>query len=255
MSISKDQTSTPIIGDNFRVETTLFLLMSVDGKITTGESDILDSDRDWKRIKGVKEGLSQYYQIEQSIAVNSLNTGRVMAKIGVNARTEIPEKDERLTFFIIDRKPHLNENGVRYLAQWVGKLFIVTNNPSHPSFSACSTFNNIKIIFYPENIHLSDLLTRVKQQYGIQHLVIESGGTLNAMFVRQGLIDHVMIIVAPLLVGGQMTSTLIDGQSFKSEEDLVGLKALKLIKCEVLEHSYLRLEYDVINKTIVEPAM
>lgn len=40
-----------------RSETTLFLLISVDGKISSGESDNLDADWDWKRIHGVKEGL------------------------------------------------------------------------------------------------------------------------------------------------------------------------------------------------------
>jgi len=83
--------------------------------------------------------------------------------------------------------------------------------------------------------------------------VIESGGTLNSVLVRQGLIDHVCIIVAPLLVGGRATSTLMDGYSLRMEEELVNLKALKLVKCSVLEHSYLRLEYDVINETAIDP--
>jgi len=72
------------MSDDTRVETTLFLLVSVDGKITSGESDELDSDQDWRRIRGVKEGLHQYYGLEQRIAINSLNTGRVMEKIGIN---------------------------------------------------------------------------------------------------------------------------------------------------------------------------
>lgn len=236
-----------------RAETTLFLLMSVDGKITTGESDTLDSDRDWRRIRGVKEGLHQYYQIEYSVAVNSLSTGRVMAKIGLNSRTETPEKDERLTFFIVDRKPHLNANGVRYLAQWIGRLYIVTNNPSHPAFSLQSVHDNAEVIFYPEDVDLADLLIKVRQKYGIEHLMIESGGTLNAALVRQGLVDHVMIIVAPLLVGGRATSSLIDGRSLHTEEELVDLKALRLVRCQVLEHSYIRLEYDVINETVIDP--
>lgn len=236
-----------------RAETTLYLLMSVDGKITSGESDTLDSDRDWKRVKGVKEGIHQYYQLEYKIAINSLNTGRVMAKIGVNSRTEKPKKTDQLTFFIIDRKPHLTENGVRYLAEWVENLFIVTNNPAHPAFSMRSIYENIEIIYYVEEVDLGDLLIRIRQEYGIQHLVIESGGTLNSAFLRQGLIDHVWIIVAPLLVGGRNTSSLIDGRSLQTEEDLVNLKALRLAKCEVMEHSYLRLEYDVIRETIIEP--
>lgn len=253
MSSPQVNSIPPVLGKAARAETTLFLLTSVDGKITSGESDTLDSDRDWRRIRGVKEGLHQYYQIEYSIAVNSLSTGRVMAKIGLNSRTEIPEKDERLTFFIVDRKPHLNENGVRYLAQWVGRLCIVTNNPSHPVFSVRSVHNNAEVILYPEDVDLADLLIKVRQQYGIEHLIIESGGTLNAALVRQGLIDHVMIVVAPLLVGGRATSTLIDGRSLQTEKELVDLKALRLVRCEVLEHSYLHLEYDVINETVIDP--
>ncbi len=241
------------VGDPSRVETTLLLLMSVDGKITSGETDNLNSDRDWKRMRGVKEGIHQYYEIEWSIAMNSLSTGRIMEKIGINSRTEIPEKDNRLTFFIIDRKPHLNENGVRYVAQWVGRLFIVTNNPSHPAFALKSDYENVEIILYPKDIDLKDLMRKMKQTYGIEHLTIETGGTLNAVLLRQGLIDHVMVIVAPLLVGGRNTSSLIDGPSLKTEEDLVNMKALNLVKCEVLEDSYLRLEYDVINETIIDP--
>ena len=236
-----------------RAETTLFLLMSVDGKITSGESDCLDSDRDWKRIKGVKEGLHQYYDLEYSIAMNSLNTGRVMEKIGLNTRTEEPRKDDRLTFFIVDRKPHLNEKGIRYLAQRVGRLFIITNNPEHPALSLRSQHKNIEVIFYPEEVDFHDLFEQVKQKYGIEQLIIESGGTLNSVLVRQGLIDHVWIMVAPLLVGGSKTSSLMDGLSLQMEDELVNLKALKLARCEVLEDSYLRLEYDVIQETKIEP--
>ena len=92
----------------------------------------------------------------------------------------------------------------------------------------------------------------MKQHYGYEQLTIESGGTLNAAFLRQGLIDRLVLIVAPLLVGGKATSSLIDGQSLQTEQDLLDLKALKLIRCTVLEDSYLELEYDVINKTVID---
>ncbi|MGD0920073.1 MAG: hypothetical protein ABSB22_26855 [Thermodesulfobacteriota bacterium] len=59
--------------------TTLFLLVSVDGKITSGDTDELDPDRDWKRIAGVREGLNQYFELEQQTDQFSLNSGRVMA--------------------------------------------------------------------------------------------------------------------------------------------------------------------------------
>ena len=94
--------------------TTLFMLESLDGKINSGNSDELDADRDWCKIDGLKEGLHQYYEIETTTDFYSLNTGRVMAKIGVNERTDFHEKVD-VRFIIIDNKPHLNENGIRYL--------------------------------------------------------------------------------------------------------------------------------------------
>ena len=64
--------------------TTLFMLMSVDGKISTGSSDELDVDKDFPKIVGVMEGLHQYYEIERSTDLWSFNTGRVQVKMGVN---------------------------------------------------------------------------------------------------------------------------------------------------------------------------
>ena len=56
--------------------TTLFMLMSVDGKISTGATDEMDVDRDFPGIPGLKEGLHQYYEIEQTTDLWSFNTGR-----------------------------------------------------------------------------------------------------------------------------------------------------------------------------------
>lgn len=237
-----------------RVETTLFLMTSVDGKITSGDGEQLDPDRDWGRIHGVKEGIHQYYELEASLATCSLNTGRVMAKSGFNTCSQVPEKDSRLTFFIVDRKPHLTAAGVLYLAQWVGRLYVVTNHPSHPAFTLQTehAVDNLDIISYPGVVNLPDLFRRIKQVYGIGRMVIESGGTLNATLLRQRLIDHLTVIVAPLLVGGKATSSLVDGDSLRCEKELVNLKALKLSGCVVLDHSYIRLDYDVIQNTVVD---
>ena len=54
-------------------------------------------------------------------------------------------------------------------------------------------------------------------------------------------------MVAPVLIGGKDTSTLIDGKSLLSQEELSELGVLKLQECTVLENSYLRLRYEVIH--------
>ena len=234
-----------------RTETTLCLVISLDGKITTGSTDNLDSDLDWKRIVGVKEGFAQYYGIEQSLGPNYLNSGRVLEKVGFNNKKEAPQK-EPLRFVVVDRKPHLNENGINYLCKWLERLFIVTNNLGHPAFDLRSKHKNLEIIYHENEIDCADLLMELKKKHNIEKITIESGGTLNSVFFRSGLVDHVKIVVAPLIVGGKNTSSLVDGFSITEQSQLHMLKALKLRECKKLENSYLLLEYDVINKTVIE---
>ncbi len=88
----------------------------------------------------------------------------------------------------------------------------------------------------------------MKRVYNIERITIQSGGTLNCELLRKKLIDYVNIVIAPLLVGGSSTSTLIDGKSISKVEELNILKALKLIECNVLENSYVQLKYRVINE-------
>jgi len=99
------------------------------------------------------------------------------------------------------------------------------------------------ILLTPSKIVLEDLYTK----YAIINLTIQSGGNLNELFLREGLIDYVNIVIAPLLVGGKDTSTLIDGKSISYRSELNKLKALELIECNQLKNSYIQLKYKVIN--------
>lgn len=225
--------------------TTLFMLESLDGKISSGNNDVLDADKDWCQINGVKEGLHQYYEIEATTDFYSLNTGRVMAKIGVNERTELHERVD-VRFIIIDNKPHLNENGINYLCNWVEKLILVTTNKDYIAFSLKERYDNLDILYY-DNLDLNKLLIDIKDKYNADRITVQSGGNLNGLFLRENLIDYVNIVIAPLLVGGRDTSTLIDGESISKVDELNKLKALELIECNKLNNSYVQLIYKVIK--------
>ncbi len=235
-----------------RTYNTLFLLSSLDGKISTGSTDTLDVDKDFKRIHGVKEGLHQYYEIEKTTDLFSFNSGKVMAKIGVNVRTEEPEKIG-CSFIITDNKPHLTELGVIYLSKWVKTLFLVTTNPDHPAFRLKETLRNLVIIFYHDKIDFIDLFSQIKNKYRAEKVTIQSGGNLNAQLLKNNLIDEVSIVVAPCLIGGSNTSTLVDGKSHQTETDLLSIRPLKLVEAKTLNNSYLHLRYLVIKDTVVDP--
>ena len=221
--------------------TTLFMLMSVDGKISTGASDVLDVDQDFPYMDGVKEGLHQYYEIEQTTDLWSLNTGRVQAKLGVNEK-EMPPKTP-VSFVLVDNY-HLNEHGVRFFCELSKQFVLITTNPDHPAFRVKA--DNLGTILQEKQC-LEEALVRLKEEYGCDRITIQSGGTVNGLFLREKLFDFVDIVVAPVLVGGTNTSTLIDGESITTREELDKLGVLKLIDCEKLEDSYVRLRYEVIG--------
>lgn len=223
------------------------MLESLDGKINSGNSDDLDVDRDWKNIAGLREGLQQYYDLESETDLFSFNTGRVMAKIGVNERTEKPRKIDALTFVILDNQPHLTEKGIEYLSQWVGRLIIVTTNSGHPVFAVQNKYNNVEVLKYDE-IDLKQMLEDLYSKYGAERLTIQSGGSMNGRFLREDLIDYVSIVVAPVLVGGRDTPTLIDGDAISSPSELAAIRPMSLMECKVLDNSYVNLKYKVIHK-------
>lgn len=55
------------------------------------------------------------------------------------------------------------------------------------------------------------------------------------------------IVVAPVLIGGKDTATLIDGESLTSKSELNKLGVLQLQKAEPLQNSYVRLMYRVVG--------
>ncbi len=217
------------------------MLMSVDGKISTGSSDALDVDRDFPKIQGLKEGLYQYYEIEQTTDLWSFNTGRVQAKIGVNEKA-MPAKTP-VSFVLLDNH-HLTEHGVRYFCALSKQIVVITSNANHPALQMKE--DNLSVI-YENPFSLRNALVHLKRDYGCERLTLQSGGTVNGLLLRKKLIDYVDRVVAPVLVGGRDTPTLIDGDSLISDKELSKLGDMELVTCQVLKDSYIRLRYQVVG--------
>lgn len=224
-----------------RPRTQLYMLMSLDGKISTGSNDDLDFDQDLPKIAGVGEGLQQYYDIEKTTDINSFNTGRVMAKIGMNEPNKKIDKIP-VTFIIADNS-HLTLDGVNNLCKRTKRLLLATANRNHPGF--LSKESNLEIILYKDKINYTDLFDKLNNKYGMKRVTVQSGGSLNAILLRAGLIDKISVVIAPLIVGGKDTSTLVDGESLSSLKDLNEIVPLELISVTKLKKSYLHLQYKV----------
>jgi len=232
----------------------LFLLQSLDWKINpwnTGDTEKLSQGREFSKIKWLKEWIMQYYELEQNTDLHSLNTWRVMKKIWINNKNTKISIYSEVSFIIIDSK-HLNKIWVKNLASRLKKLYIVTTNKNHPAFLLQKDFENIEILFYENKIDFTDMMQKLKQNYKIDKITIQSWWTLNSILFRENLIQKISIVIAPVIIWWKDTPTLVDWESITSIEEIEKLKVLKLKNLEKLKHSYLHLEYDVLEKTEID---
>jgi 2,5-diamino-6-(ribosylamino)-4(3H)-pyrimidinone 5'-phosphate reductase len=199
--------------------------MSVDGKITTAD----DFDRDLKDFPGIE----QYYELEQETFVVSLITGKTLAKMGYNDKSVVIIKKLPVTLVVVDNKPHLTARGVEAVSTRYERVIVVTTDISHPAYKSEKV--NVETRHFYNKIDLARVVNAFRD------ITIQSGGELNSGLFALGLIDTVTIVMAPIVVGGRETATLVDG------EILPKYVKLELISCETLKNSFIKLDYAVIK--------
>lgn len=138
----------------------------------------------------------------------------------------------------------MTEHGIRYFCAKSKQFVLITTNKNHPAFHVKE--DNLHVL-YQNTLSLEEALVELKEKFNCERITIQSGGTLNGMFLREKLFDYVDLVVAPVLIGGKNTSTLIDGRAVLHVNELDQLGVLSLDGCEILENSYIRLKYKVIS--------
>lgn len=73
-------------------------------------------------------------------------------------------------------------------------------------------------------IDLEDLIEILKEK-GINKLMVEGGGTVIGSFLKSNLVDDMFIYVAPMIIGGKNTPTLV-----KNIDENINLKLVKIKK-------------------------
>ena len=209
----------------------------------------MDVDTDFRRIIGVREGLQQYYELEKKLDRVYLNSGRVLKKVGMNDKIWTKDENDNLSFVVVDSKPHLSEGGCIYLSKRSKYIYLITTNKNHPAFKLKTKYTNIRILYYNEVIDFNDAFRKLGSDYGIKRMTVQTGGDLNSVLIRKRLIDEVLIVIAPCLIGGKNTQSLIGGESLHNSCDLSNIGVLKLKDIKKLNSSYLVLNYEVLKET------
>lgn len=91
-------------------------------------------------------------------------------------------------------------------------------------------------------VDLNKMMFTLKK-IGVDHLMVEGGGTMNFELVRLGLVDEIMLYVAPMIFGGATAPTLADGLGLIRNDAV----ALKLAHVETHEDGGIVLRYKLFS--------
>lgn len=195
--------------------------MTLDGKIATKTRDSeISSLEDWDRVYRLRSEVDALM-----IGINTLLTDD--PKISLKYPRKKP-----LIKVVVDSLARTPENA-KILQNKDGSIIViaVTENASKDKVEKLRKAG-AEIIFAGsgKKVDLKHLL-RSLWNMGVRSIMVEGGGTLNWSLISEGLVDEVRVSIAPIIVGGKDSLTLVEGEGYDKVKD--GFK-LKLTNIEVV---------------------
>ena len=100
------------------------------------------------------------------------------------------------------------------------------------------------IIAGDERVDYRQALEPLNVSYGIGVVRVDSGGTLNGILLRAGLVDEISVLLHPALVGGVSPKSFFRAPDLSSPE---GIIPLKLVHFEQMDNQIVWLVYEVMK--------
>lgn len=177
--------------------------MSIDGKIATKTGDSgLSSRQDKIRVHRLRAKADAIIVGIRTVSVdNPLLTVRY-------ARGKNPTRIVLDSFGTI-----LPSSRIIKTANKVPTIIAVSKKAPQKNLAKLARYP-VKILIAGQNkVDLKKLLSTLHKQK-IKTVLLEGGGTLNWEFIRQGLVDEMVVTVTPYIVGGKDAITLVEGNGF-----------------------------------------
>jgi 2,5-diamino-6-(ribosylamino)-4(3H)-pyrimidinone 5'-phosphate reductase len=214
------------------------IAMTADGKIDTFErrGAAISSRRDKDRVDELRAGADAVLVggktlLEESpkltVRSEALREARVRRgvppnpiKVGVVSRADIPLESDFIQ---------------------AGPARVVIFTTSQTSISQLEILRTQGVEVFVHDSPRVDLKKMIETlgEIGVSRLMVEGGGTINFELMRLGLVNELMIYIAPMIFGGEHAPTLASGLGLTRDEAI----ALKLSNVETHEDGGIILFY------------
>ncbi|MGB6406875.1 MAG: bifunctional diaminohydroxyphosphoribosylaminopyrimidine deaminase/5-amino-6-(5-phosphoribosylamino)uracil reductase RibD [Planococcus donghaensis] len=178
---------------------------SLDSKWITAEEARLDVHLMRSQHMAILVGVGTVIEDDPELTAR-ISNGRNPIRIVLDSTLRIPLDSKLVTDGIVDTWIFTSQNYDADKRQALEELGVLIFETSHDT-----------------QVDVIDVV-RTLGEKGISSLFIEGGGTINAAFLENDLIDKVVFYFAPKLVGGKLAPTFIEGTGVEWMKDAIELR-------------------------------
>lgn len=197
--------------------------MSIDGKIATrtGKSG-LSSGNDLTRVHKVRGSVDAILVGKNTVFVDnpSLTVRRVKGRNPIR--------------LILDPRATISHGSKIVKTSKTIPTIIVASEMASPRKTLLLAKKGLQVIRCGKaGIDLKKLLSILAKQ-GIKKILVEGGGTTNWYFLKERLVDEILVTVTPYILGGKESVSLVEGHGFDDISYSFKLKQVKRIGNEIV---------------------
>ena len=207
--------------------------MTVDGKIATHQGDSAISSKD---------DLIRVHKLRDSVDGIIVGISTVLAdnpRLTIRLGRKQP-KEKHLTRIIIDSMGRIPlDSQILRTASKIRTIVAVTKLAHMNVRRKIKKTGAIVIVAGTNTVDLKRVLWTI-QKMGIKKILVEGGGEINWSLFSLGIVNELIVTIAPKIVGGRQATTLVEGEGYSSVSQ--GLK-LQLKKVRMQNSGELVLHY------------
>jgi len=211
----------------FRPHVTLSGAITLDGKLATRTGDSkLSTKIDKIRV----------YKLRSK--VDAIIIGKNTAKIDDPLLSIHNIKGKNPIRVILDSNGTIDTNSrIIKTCSKISTIIVVSKKAKPKNLEKLKKFPITILVCGNDKINIKNLLKMLKQKK-IKNILLEGGGLTNWTFLKEKLIDDIIITLTPYLVGGGTATTLVDGIGFSKimGSTRLKLKNVRKVKNEITVH-------------------
>jgi 2,5-diamino-6-(ribosylamino)-4(3H)-pyrimidinone 5'-phosphate reductase len=193
--------------------------MTIDGKIATNLGDSkISTKQDLRRLHRLRSSVDAVIiGISTVIADNPRLTVRLVKRHGTTPVRIIVDSIGRIP---LDSK-------ILKSASKINTIVAVTKRASDERVDKIKSAGAIVIVAGTKTVNLKELFFILKKM-GFNKILVEGGGELNWSILQLGIVNELMVTIAPRIVGGRTATTLVEGDGYKRVSDGIKMELIKV---------------------------